>query len=85
MDKKLTYEEVNHRLPSEGFVRINQLCNRKGKDGRMIHGILSISKSTFWAGVREKRFPQPISLGPRTTVWRVQDIRALIESGGTHD
>ena len=42
-------------------------------------GILSISKSSFWTGVREGRFPKPISLGPRTTVWRVQDIRALIE------
>jgi len=72
--KKLTYEEVNHKLPPEGFVRINQLCNHKGT-----RGILSISKSSFWAGVREKRFPAPVHLGPRTTAWRVQDIRRLIE------
>jgi predicted DNA-binding transcriptional regulator AlpA len=72
--KRLTYEEVNHRLPPEGFVRINQLCNHKGT-----RGILSISKSSFWAGVREGRFPKPVKLGKRTTAWKVADIRKLID------
>jgi len=25
------------------------------------------------------RYPKPVKLGPRTTAWRVSDIRALIE------
>ncbi len=74
-----TFEEINHRLPAEGFVRVKQLCNRKGKDGRIIYGILSISKSSFWAGLREGRFPlNPIKLGKRTTAFKVDDVRRLI-------
>jgi predicted DNA-binding transcriptional regulator AlpA len=29
--------------------------------------------------VRDGKYPQPVKLGPRTTAWRVDDIRALIE------
>jgi predicted DNA-binding transcriptional regulator AlpA len=67
-------------LPAEGLVRINQLCNHKG-----VRVILSISKSSFWAGVREGRFPKPIKLGKRTTAWKVDDIRALINGEAHHD
>jgi predicted DNA-binding transcriptional regulator AlpA len=42
-------------------------------------GPLPISKSTWWAGVRDGRYPKPIKLGPRITAWRVDDIRALID------
>ncbi|HXD35423.1 MAG TPA: AlpA family phage regulatory protein, partial [Rhodanobacter sp.] len=34
---------------------------------------------TWWNGVRSGRFPKPVKLGPRTTAWRVEDIRALID------
>lgn len=40
--------------------------------------IVPVGKSTWWEGVRSGRFPKPIKLGPRITVWRVEDIRALI-------
>jgi predicted DNA-binding transcriptional regulator AlpA len=30
--------------------------------------------------VKSGRFPEPIKLGPRITVWRVEDIRELIEN-----
>lgn len=46
-------------------------------------GPLPISRSTWWAGVRSGRYPQPMKLGPRTTVWRMRDIQALLE-GGVH-
>jgi len=42
-------------------------------------GPLPISRSAWWKGVAEGRYPQPVKLGPRTTAWRVADIRALIE------
>jgi prophage regulatory protein len=29
--------------------------------------------------VKEGRFPKPQKLGPRKTVWRAEDIRALFE------
>ena len=56
-------------LPPEGFVRLP-----------IIIGILGISKTSWWRGVRDGRFPQSVKLAPRTTAWRVEDIRALIAS-----
>jgi prophage regulatory protein len=29
--------------------------------------------------VKDGKFPKPIKLGKRTTAWRVEDIKALIE------
>ena len=43
---------------------------------------LSISRSSFLEGCRTGRFPQPIKLGPRTTVWKAEDIDAFIENLG---
>jgi hypothetical protein len=60
-------------LPNEGFVRLSGIVG----PGRPI----PVSKSTWWAGVKSGRFPSPIKLG-RITVWRVEDIRALIEQAG---
>jgi predicted DNA-binding transcriptional regulator AlpA len=42
--------------------------------------IFPIGKSTWWQGVKDGRFPKPVKLGERTTAWRVEDIKALIES-----
>ena len=55
------------KLPETGFLRIAQILE-----------LIPISKSTWWDGVKEKRFPQPVKIGPKTTVWRVEDIRAFI-------
>ncbi|MDD2943179.1 MAG: AlpA family phage regulatory protein [bacterium] len=62
---------MNQTLPETGYVRLSQF----------IPSIIPVSKSTWWAGVKEGRFPQPIKLGPRTTAWRVVDIRAFLERG----
>jgi len=42
--------------------------------------IIPVSKSTWWAGVREGRFPKPVKLGPNSTAWRVRDIKAFLDS-----
>lgn len=44
-------------------------------------GPIPVSKSTWWAGVKTGRFPQPVKLGPRITAWRAEDIQKLIERG----
>ena len=44
-------------------------------------GPIPVSKSMWWAGVKSGRFPEPVKLGPRTTAWRVEDIRSLIDRG----
>lgn len=41
--------------------------------------IFPISKSSWWQGCKDGRFPKPIKLGPRTTVWRKSDIESLAE------
>lgn len=44
-----------------------------------IPAIVPVSKTTWWKGVREGRYPQPIrSLEKRITVWREDDIEAFI-------
>lgn len=55
------------------YLRERQLIgNRKrGEPGR-----IPISHSTLWRWVKEARFPKPVSLGPRVTVWRLADIEA---------
>jgi predicted DNA-binding transcriptional regulator AlpA len=48
-----------------------------------VPAIIPVSKSTWWQGVKTGRFPAPVKFGPRITVWRAEDIRALIEGPGT--
>ncbi|WP_420434739.1 helix-turn-helix transcriptional regulator [Hyphobacterium sp.] len=65
-------EDING-LPATGYLRLRDILGPKGP--------IPVSKSTWWAGVKDGRFPQPIKLGSRITVWRVEDIRALIDHG----
>ena len=55
-------------LPETGFVRLPQILS-----------LIPIGRSAWWAGIREGKFPQGIKLGSKTTVWRAEDIRNLIE------
>ena len=56
-------------LPDTGYLRLPDVLRR-----------YPVSKSTWWAGVRQGRYPKPVKLGERCTAWRVEDIRALIEN-----
>jgi prophage regulatory protein len=57
-------------LPETGLIRLSTVLR-----------FIPISKSTWWDGVKKGRFPQAVKLGPRTTCWKVEDIRKLIDSG----
>lgn len=63
-------------LPETGFVRLSQIVGDK-KAVPPIPAIIPVSKSTWWAGVKSGRYPQPVKLSERCTAWRVEDIRAL--------
>ena len=64
---------VQSELPETGFVRLSTLLQ-----------LIPVSKSTWWAGVKSGRYPQPVrTLGARITAWRVEDIRALIDGVAT--
>jgi len=41
--------------------------------------LLNIGKSTWWKGVKEGRYPAPVKLGPKTTRWKTEDIRRIID------
>ena len=64
-------------LPETGFVRLPHIIGNPTSNPPT-PAIIPVSKSTWWAGVKSGLFPKPIKLGPRITVWRVEDIRALI-------
>ena len=55
--------------PLAGFLRLPQVL-----------ALYPVSASTWWAGVRAGRFPQPVKLGARATAWRAEEIAALIEA-----
>lgn len=64
-----------HQLPETGFLRLKQII---GDPKAGTPPIIPIKKTAWWNGVKSGRFPAPVKLGPRTTAWRVEDIRALI-------
>lgn len=64
-------------LPETGYLRLVQIIG-SNKPKKIIPALVPVSSSTWWAGVKAGRFPQPVKLGPRITAWRVEDIRALL-------
>lgn len=70
-------------LPVTGLVRLRQIIGDP-KAEPPIPPVIPVSKSTWWAGVKSGRFPAPIKAEDglrRITVWRVEDIHALIKRG----
>ena len=60
-------QQLRPILPETGFLRLPQVL-----------AVFPIGRSSWWAGVRSGKYPAPFKLGPRTTAWRVEDIRGLI-------
>jgi hypothetical protein len=65
-------------LPAEGFLRERQILGDKNANPP-IPPVVPVGKTSWWAGVKAGRYPRPYKLGPRTTAWRVEDIRRLLE------
>ncbi|MDY0095692.1 MAG: AlpA family phage regulatory protein, partial [Candidatus Vecturithrix sp.] len=57
-------------LPKTGLLRIKQVLR-----------FVPVSRSNWWAGVKSGRYPKPLKLSERVTVWRAADIRQLVEAG----
>jgi predicted DNA-binding transcriptional regulator AlpA len=73
MSKDYKIPELKN-LPETGLLRLNQILR-----------FIPISRSAWWAGVKNGRFPKSFKLGERTTVWKVEDVRALINGDGNHE
>jgi len=57
-----------NQLIQTGFVRLPQIL-----------AVIPIGKSTWWAGVKTGKYPQPVKLGINTTAWKSEDISELIK------
>jgi prophage regulatory protein len=62
-------------LKAEGFVRLREIIGPSG--------VIPISRSSWYAGVKDGRFPKPVKLGPRISAWRVDEIRDFIHRLGS--
>ena len=67
---------VNY-LPETGYLRLRQIIGNPKADPP-VPPLIPVSRSTWWVGVKNGRFPKAVKLGPNTTVWRVSDILELI-------
>lgn len=56
-------------LPTIGFVRLSEILK-----------VFPVSKSTWWAGVKEGIYPKPVKLSSKITAWKAEDIHVLIKS-----
>jgi len=70
---------MSNTLPETGYLRLHQIIGNS-KTNPPQPALFPVSKSTWWAGVKSGRYPKPIKLSERTTAWRVEDIRRLIEA-----
>jgi prophage regulatory protein len=68
-------------LPLTGFVRLPTIIGDKNATPPL-PAIIPVSKTSWWNGVKSGKYPKSYKLGDRTTVWKVEDIRALINSMG---
>ena len=59
---------INTKYQIAGFLRLPDVLK-----------LYPVSKSTWWAGVKDGKYPKPIKLGPKITAWKAQDIINLIE------
>lgn len=62
-------------LPETGYVRIHQIL---GNPKTGAPGVLPISRETFYNRIRKGVYPRPTKLGPRISMWRVEDVRKMI-------
>lgn len=64
---KVNFPENLQVHPRDRFLRIRQVLEK-----------FPVSRTTWWAGVAEGRYPKGIKLSERTTAWRESEIDALI-------
>ena len=48
------------------------------RQSQITPGIVPVCASTLWRWVRLGKFPKPIKLSSRVTVWRAEDVQAWL-------
>ena len=59
-------------LPEGGFLRLPQVL-----------ALYPVSRSGWWQGVREGRYPRSYKLSNHVTAWKASDIRELLEKAAS--
>jgi predicted DNA-binding transcriptional regulator AlpA len=57
-------------LPRSGFIRLTQIVGQ--------HGLVPVSRSSWYAGVKAGIYPAGVRIGPNAVAWRRADIDALL-------
>ena len=65
-------------LPDTGFLRLKQIIGDPEADPP-IPALIPVSSSTWWAGVKNGKYPPSVCLSAKVTGWSVENIKALIE------
>lgn len=68
---------MHSSIEQKGFLRLSHILGNP-KATPPLPPLVPVSRSSWWAGVRSGRYPAPVKLGPRTTVWRVADIAEFL-------
>ncbi len=69
--------QQNNPIPEFGYLRLKQIL---GDADENIPPIIPISRSKWYQGIREGKYPAPSKkFGVRTSVWDVRAIRALLD------
>ncbi|MEN1958425.1 helix-turn-helix transcriptional regulator [Luteimonas changyuni] len=69
-------------LPQTGLLRLSQILGSpETKHRAALPALIPVSRSTWYEGVRNGRYPKPVKLGANAAAYRVEDIRRLIDHG----
>ncbi len=60
--------------PEIGFLRLRDIIGDRNNPG-----IIPVSRSPRAEGIAEGRYPKPAKLSERTSAWRVEDIKKLVD------
>ena len=66
--------QFTQSISVNGFLRLPQVL-----------ALIPVSKSAWWAGCKDGRYPKPVKLATRTTAWRAEDIAALVQRLGNQE
>jgi len=77
MSKDKTTETNYAPFPADGFVRAYQII---GDADKGIAPFFPVSRSQWFAGIKQGIYPQGIKLSKRVTVWRAKAIREMVNN-----
>lgn len=72
---------LSQKIQARIFYRIWHILGDKNANPP-IPPIIPISRSSFYAGIKEGKFPAPLRISARVSAWRGEDILKLLEALG---